>query len=103
EREDGLCSVQAPAGAGDVHAVLHEVAAGALDDAGGDGPTRGQCGGVIKVFLLVEQVGRGGVGAPALLGGQSSAGGGAADRGGDQTGVAGQHFPGFDGNPLFHL
>src|SRR6185437_11915647 len=36
EPEDGLGSFESPAGAGDAHPVLHQVAAGALDDAGGD-------------------------------------------------------------------
>ena len=38
EFEDGFGTFQPPAGAGDVHAVLDEVAAGALDDAGGAFP-----------------------------------------------------------------
>src|SRR5450432_4644824 len=37
ELEDGLGTAQSPAGAGDVHAVLDQVTAGALNDAGGDG------------------------------------------------------------------
>lgn len=36
--QDGLCASEAPAGAGDVHAVLDEVTAGALNYAGCDGP-----------------------------------------------------------------
>lgn len=36
EGEDGLGSVQSPAGCGDVHAVFDQ-AAGAFNDAGGDG------------------------------------------------------------------
>ena len=44
ELEDGFGSVESPAGAGDVHAVFDEVAAGALDDAGGDGPAVGEGG-----------------------------------------------------------
>ena len=39
--QDGLGAAQAPAGAGDGHAVVDEVAAGAFDDAGGDGPATG--------------------------------------------------------------
>jgi hypothetical protein len=35
---DGLGALRAPAGAGDAHPVLDQVAAGALDDAGGDRP-----------------------------------------------------------------
>jgi hypothetical protein len=37
--QDGLCASEAPAGAGDVHAVLDEVTAGALNYAGCDGPS----------------------------------------------------------------
>src|SRR5580692_6868404 len=57
--EDGLGSVQAPAGAGDAHPVLDEVAAGAFDDAGGDRPAGRQRGGVVHPGLLVLQVGQG--------------------------------------------
>ncbi len=47
ELEDGFCAGESPAGAGDVQAVLDEVAAGAFDDAGGDRPTRLQCLGIV--------------------------------------------------------
>src|SRR5207247_6958045 len=52
-------SVQAPAGAGDAHPVLDQVAAGALDDAGGDRPAFGQGPRVVHEGLLVLQVGQG--------------------------------------------
>ncbi len=45
EFEDGFGAVQAPARAGEVHAVFDEVAAGTLDDAGGDGPATLERGG----------------------------------------------------------
>src|SRR6516164_4356029 len=48
ERQDGLGAVGAPAGAGDAHAVEDEVAAGAFDDAGGDGPSGGEGFGVVQ-------------------------------------------------------
>src|SRR5258706_15896683 len=94
EFEDGFGAVEAPAGAGDVHAVFDEVAAGAFDDAGGDGPTGGEGGGVVEVAFLVVEVVGGGVGAGSLVFGEPSPGGGTADRGGDQAGVAGQDFAG---------
>ena len=63
ELEDGLGGGCSPAGAGDVHAVLDEVAAGALDDAGEDGPAFGEGGGVVEVGGLgVEVAGHGGGG-----------------------------------------
>jgi hypothetical protein len=57
--EHGLGAGQAPAGAGDAHPVLHEVTAGAFDDAGGDGPAVGEGAGVVQVGLLGGQVGQG--------------------------------------------
>src|ERR1700674_5827745 len=58
--EHGLGSVQAPAGAGDAHPVLDEVAAGAFDDAGGDRPAVREGGGVVQVGLLGVEVVQGG-------------------------------------------
>src|SRR5664280_2067016 len=57
EPQDGFGAVQAPAGAGDVHPVLDQVvvAAGALDDAGGDRPSGREGGRVVQVGLLVDQ------------------------------------------------
>src|SRR6202046_3607734 len=58
EFEDGFGCFGAPAGAGDVHAVFDQVAAGAFDDAGGDGPAVGQgCGVVQPGGLGVEVAG----------------------------------------------
>src|ERR1700734_384646 len=48
EFEDGFGGAEAPAGAGDVHAVFDQVAAGAFDDAGGDGPAVGQRGRILQ-------------------------------------------------------
>src|SRR5947209_3348533 len=56
EPEDRLGTVEAPAGAGAVHAVLDEVTAGALDDPGGDRPAPFQRGGVVQVGRLVGKV-----------------------------------------------
>src|SRR6266568_4523121 len=41
ELEDGFGALGAPPRSGDVHAVFDQVAAGAFDDAGGDGPAGG--------------------------------------------------------------
>src|SRR6266702_4508888 len=54
--QDGLGSGQAPAGSGDAHAVLDEVAAGAFDDAGGDRPPVRQGLGVVQVGLFGVEV-----------------------------------------------
>src|ERR1700683_1258601 len=48
EFEDGFGGLGAPAGAGDGHAVFDQVAAGAFDDAGGDGPAVREGGGVVQ-------------------------------------------------------
>src|SRR5690349_25179268 len=56
EPEHGLGSGQAPAGAGDAHPVGDQVAAGALDDAGGDRPAFGQGPRVVHEGLLGVQV-----------------------------------------------
>src|SRR6185369_641489 len=56
EPQDGLGAGQAPAGAGDAHPVLHEVAAGSFDDAGGDRPASRQGGGIVQVRLLGLEV-----------------------------------------------
>src|ERR1700733_7087211 len=86
EFEDGFGCFGAPAGAGDVHAVFDQGAAGAFDDAGGDGPAVGQgCGVVQPGGLGVEVAGglfRG------LAVGRGEAGGVGAQRGGHVGGVA---------------
>ena len=88
ELEDGFGAVESPAGAGDVHAVLDEVAARALDDAGGDRPALVERGRVVEEVRLVREVGGGAVGVGALAAGQLVVGGFAADRGGNPGGVA---------------
>lgn len=50
--EDGFGTIEAPAGAGDAHAVLDEVPAGALDDARGDRPPTSEGGRVVQVRPL---------------------------------------------------
>src|SRR5438045_5640061 len=54
--EHGLGAGQAPAGAGDAEAVAGDVPAGALDDAGGDGPAPGERRGVVQEGFLGLQV-----------------------------------------------
>ena len=84
EAEDGFGAVGAPAGAGDVHAVFDQVAAGAFDDAGGDRPAAGQEAGVVQVGGVLVQVADGAQGDLVLAGGQGGSGGGlVADGGGD--------------------
>src|SRR5256885_14445858 len=88
EFEDGFGAVEAPAGAGDVHAVGDEVAAGAFDDAGGDGPAGGERGRVVEVWGLVGEVGGADLGVGSLGDGDAAALGAGADVGGDAGGVA---------------
>src|SRR6516225_6561802 len=54
--EHGLGAGQAPAGSGDAHPVLDQVAAGAFDDPGGDRPPAGEGAGVVHPGLLGVQV-----------------------------------------------
>src|SRR5713101_6663696 len=80
EFEDGLGSLESPAGAGDVHAVFDQPSCRSLDDAGGDRPALGE-GGAYQVFLLGGEVVRAGVGAFAFGWGVPEGGGAAADAG----------------------
>src|SRR5882757_6104827 len=92
ELEDGFGGFGAPAGAGDVHAVFDQVAAGALDDAGGDGPPGREGLRVVQVrgFGLEVAGGPGGGGAAGL----AQAGRGGAEGGGDAGGAAVQDLGG---------
>ena len=101
EFEDGFCAVESPAGAGDVHAVLDEVAAGAFDDSGGDRPAAREGGRVVQVGPFVGQVGGGGVGAGASAAVEAGCGGLAADGAGDAGGPAGQDRGGVAAHPVF--
>src|ERR1022692_3382950 len=56
QAQDGFGACQAPACAGDAEAVGDQVAAGSLDDCGGDGPAAGQGAGVVQVGELAGQV-----------------------------------------------
>src|ERR1700686_3996612 len=99
EFEDGFGGVGAPAGAGDVHAVFDQVAAGAFNDAGGDGPPAGQGGGVVQVGGLGVEV-AGGPGGGLVLGWAEVAGGGiGAQGGGDLSRAAVQDFGGAGADP----
>src|SRR5215471_6666140 len=99
--EDGLGAVEAPSGAGDVHAVLDQVPAGTLDDAGGDWPPALESGGVVEVRPLANQVdgalvdGRPGGPVETLPSGL------APDGGGDAGGLALQDSPRPVSNPAF--
>src|SRR5262249_36259319 len=97
-------AVQAPAGAGDAHPVVHEVAAGAFDDAGGDGPALGQGPRVVHEGLLVLRVGQGladDLGVLAAWLGRVP-GGERADPGDDLAGAAVQDVQPLGGHPVFH-
>src|SRR5262249_52181574 len=104
EPEHGLGSGQAPAGAGDAHPVLHEVAAGALDDAGGDGPAVGQGPRVVHEGLFGLQVGQGLAADPGVLPaglGRVLCGQG-LDAGDDVAGAAVQDVQGLGDHPVFY-
>jgi len=88
ELEDRFSARQAPAGAGDVHAVLDEVAARALDHAGGDRPALVEGGRIVQVDALVGQVGGAAIGARAPGCVQAGVGRGAPDLSGELGGVA---------------
>jgi hypothetical protein len=100
ELEDGLGSFESPSRACYVHSVLYDVAAGSLDDPGGDGPAFGQCRGVVQVAVLVFQVAGAFVGAGALGGRVAVGGGAAADPGGDLAGLAVQDLAGLVSDPF---
>src|SRR5260221_1064626 len=67
ESEDGFGTVEAPTGAGDVHAIFDQVAACAFDDAGGDRPALLQGVGVAEVGALVGEVAGAGISGFALV------------------------------------
>jgi hypothetical protein len=56
ESEDGFGAVEAPAGAGDVEAVGDQVTAGAFDGAGGDRPAGFECGVVVELAEVADEV-----------------------------------------------
>src|ERR1700686_3017575 len=97
EFEDGFGGLDAPAGAGDGHAVFDQVAAGAFDDAGGDGPPGGQRLGVVQPGSLGVEVAGGPGGGLAL--GRGQAGGGVTQGGGHAGGAAVQDGGGAGADP----
>jgi hypothetical protein len=88
--EDSFGAVQSPAGSGDVEPVADQVAAGSFDDAGGDGPARGQRLVVAQELVLAGEIADAGVGAGPLGGGQACGLGFGGDLGGGPCAVAGQ-------------
>ena len=100
ELQDGLGAFESPSRARDIHSVLDDVPAGALDDPGGDGPAFVQRGGVVQVAVFVVQVAGGFVGAGALGGRVAVGGGAAADPGRDLPGFAAENLAGLGGDPF---
>src|SRR5215470_6282178 len=64
--EDRFGASESPPGSGDVEPVADQVAACSFDDAGGDGPSRGQGLIVAQVLVLAGQVADAGVKARLL-------------------------------------
>ena len=71
----------------------------ALDYAGGDRPTVFECGWVVEVGALGEQVVGAAVSAGSLVGLETESGGLAADRGGDGAGLSVEDRAGFVAHP----
>ena len=100
QREDGLGAVEAPSGASYVEAVGDDVAAGALDDPGGDGPA------LREGLVVAEAVEPGGevagtcVGSGALGPGEAGGVGLGGDVAGDAVAVAGEDGEGLGGDPV---
>src|SRR3984885_4936006 len=98
--QDGLGSWGVPAGAGDGHPVFDQVAAGAFDDAGGDGPSVGQGPGVVQVGLFGVQVVQGFADVAGVLGpGRGVVFGELADAGDDLGDLAVQDGGGLGDGP----
>jgi hypothetical protein len=76
ELEDGFRGAGGPSGTGDGHAVFDQVAAGAFDQAAGDGPAVRQRGGVVQPEGFAVQVagaqGGGDVGGAAVQDGRGA-------------------------------
>ena len=98
--EDGFGSLESPAGSGDVEAVADEVAAGSFDDAGRDGPARGEGLIVAQVLVLAGQVADARIGAGPLGGGQPGGAGFGGDLGGGPGAVSGQDRECLDRDPV---
>src|ERR1017187_292194 len=61
EGEDRFGSCRPPAGPGEIHPVLHDVAACSFYDPGGDRPAAAQRGGVVQAGLFRGEVARAGI------------------------------------------
>jgi hypothetical protein len=98
--EDGLGAVEAPSGASYAEAVGDDVAAGALDDPGGDRPA------LREGLVVAEAAGPGGevagacAGSGALGPGEAGGAGLGGDVAGDAVAVAGEDGEGLDGGPV---
>src|ERR1022692_1389863 len=100
ELEDGLGAVETPSGSRYVHPVFDNVAAGAFDDPGRDGPAGGERGGVVKVRLLSGEIGCALVGALAFFRRVTVGGGAAPDARGDLRALVFQDLGGLVGDPF---
>src|SRR5664279_1955093 len=100
EPEDGLGTAESPAGAGEVHPVFDQVAAGAFDDPGGDRPAFRQRGRVVQVPGLVGQVGGAGIGAGPFGAVELGHRGGTPDRAGHPGGLPVEDSPRRGGAPM---
>lgn len=100
EGEDGFGAVEAPSGASDVEAVGDDVPAGALDDAGGDGPASGEGLVVAEGAEAGGEVAGAGVGAGTAGCGQAGGVGFGGDLGCGPAAVAGQDRQGLGGDPV---
>jgi hypothetical protein len=98
--EDGFGAVEAPSGSGDAESVADDVPACSLDDAGGDGPARGQGLVVAQVLVLAGQVAHARIRAGPLGGGKSCGFRFGGDLGGDPGAVSGQYRERLDRDPV---
>lgn len=103
QAQGGFGSLQSPAGAGDVHAVLDQVAAGSLDHAGGDRPACLEGLVVGQVGLLAGEVLGRFVGSLAFGAGVAEADGAAADSGRDLARLPLEDLGELAGDPGFGI
>jgi len=98
--EDGFGAVEPPSCSCDTEPVADDVPACSLDDAGCDGPARGQGRVVAQVLVFAGQVADARVRAGPLGGGQAGGFGFGGDLGGDPGAVPGQDRQGLDRDPV---
>jgi len=101
EAEDGLGSLDAPPGAGDIEAVTDQVAARAFYHSGGDRPAGCECLVVAQVPLVAGQVAHAFLHAGPLAFRQPPLAGLRGEGAGDLLDPAGQHRQRLDGHPVF--